>query len=147
MAFFCYVYYHGLFLSCLGWCGCWAFFVISICTELLCFGRGIWTTCSWIIVFGRFGRIWYETHPDWLATEEAPAVEAVLWWCRAAAAAEAAQWSVLLDLVAGLVFHLSCVCCPRPIMWELMEGFQSQWGWVHSRHNCWNCCPLQPGWN
>ena len=33
----------GLFVSCLGWCGCWAFFgfVISICTELLCFGRGI----------------------------------------------------------------------------------------------------------
>ena len=31
-------------------------------------------------------------------------------------AAEAAQLSVLLllDLVAGLVFHLSCVCCPRP---------------------------------
>ena len=22
----------------------------------------------------------YETHPDWLATEEADAVEAVLWW-------------------------------------------------------------------
>ena len=22
----------------------------------------------------------YETHPDWLATEEAAAVEAVLWW-------------------------------------------------------------------
>ena len=31
-------------------------FVISICTELLCFGRGIETTCSLIIVFGRFGR-------------------------------------------------------------------------------------------
>ena len=48
VAFFCYVYYHGLFVSCLGWCGCWAFFfcfVISICTELLCFGRGILTTC------------------------------------------------------------------------------------------------------
>ena len=44
VAFCCYVYYHGLFVSCLGWCGCWAFFfcfVISICTELLCFGRGI----------------------------------------------------------------------------------------------------------
>ena len=24
---FCYVYYHGLFVSCLGWCGCWAFFL------------------------------------------------------------------------------------------------------------------------
>ena len=33
----------------------------------------------------------YETHMDWLATEEAAAVEVVL-WCRAAAvAAEAAQ--------------------------------------------------------
>ena len=50
VAFFCYVYYHGLFVSCLGWCGCWAFFFFccfflllfcSICTELLCFGRGI----------------------------------------------------------------------------------------------------------
>ena len=43
VAFCCYVYYHGLFVSCLGWCRCWAssFFVISICTELLCFGRGI----------------------------------------------------------------------------------------------------------
>ena len=49
VAFFCYVFYHRLFVSCLGWCGCWAFFlffVISICTELLCFGRGISTTCS-----------------------------------------------------------------------------------------------------
>ena len=34
VAFCCYVYYHGLFVSCLGWCGCWAFFVISICIEL-----------------------------------------------------------------------------------------------------------------
>ena len=46
VAFCCYVYYHGLFVSCLAWCGCWALFVffcvvISICTELLCFGRGI----------------------------------------------------------------------------------------------------------
>ena len=41
VVFCCYVYYHGLFVSCLGWCGCWAFFVISICTELLCFGREI----------------------------------------------------------------------------------------------------------
>ena len=44
VAFCCYVYYHGLFVSCLGWCGCWTLFllfVISICTELLCFGRGI----------------------------------------------------------------------------------------------------------
>ena len=45
VTFCCYVYYHGLFVSCLGWCGGWAFFlfcfVISNCTELLCFGRGI----------------------------------------------------------------------------------------------------------
>ena len=43
VAFCCYVYYYGLFVSCLGWCGCWAFLcvVISICTELLCFGRRI----------------------------------------------------------------------------------------------------------
>ena len=26
VAFCCYVYYHGLFVSCLGWCGCWAYF-------------------------------------------------------------------------------------------------------------------------
>ena len=26
VAFCCYVYYHGLFVSCLGRCGCWAFF-------------------------------------------------------------------------------------------------------------------------
>ena len=26
-----------------------------------------------------------KTQPDWLATEEAAASEAVLWWCRAAA--------------------------------------------------------------
>ena len=30
------------------------FFVISICTELLCFERGILITCSLIIVFGIF---------------------------------------------------------------------------------------------
>ena len=45
VAFFGYVWYHGLFVSCLGWCRCWTFFlfffVISICTELLSFGRGI----------------------------------------------------------------------------------------------------------
>ena len=43
VAFCCYMYNHGLFVACLGWCGCWACFcvVISICTELLCFGRGI----------------------------------------------------------------------------------------------------------
>ena len=27
---FGYVWYHGLFVSCLGWCRCWNFFVISI---------------------------------------------------------------------------------------------------------------------
>ena len=31
------------------------FLVISICTELFCFGRGIGRTRSRIIVFGRFG--------------------------------------------------------------------------------------------
>ena len=31
------------------------FLVISICTELLCFGRGFLITCSLIIVFGIFG--------------------------------------------------------------------------------------------
>ena len=44
VAFCCYLYYHILFVSCLGWCGYWAFFmcvVISMFTELLCFGRGI----------------------------------------------------------------------------------------------------------
>ena len=46
VAFFCYVWYHGLFVLCLGWCECFCFLVISICTELLCFGRGIGITCS-----------------------------------------------------------------------------------------------------
>ena len=42
VAFCCYVYYHGLFVSYLGWCGCWPLcVVISISTELLCFVRGI----------------------------------------------------------------------------------------------------------
>ena len=27
VAFCCYVYYRGLFVSCLGWCGCWAIFL------------------------------------------------------------------------------------------------------------------------
>ena len=31
------------------------FLVISICTELLCFGRRFLITCSLIIVFGIFG--------------------------------------------------------------------------------------------
>ena len=31
------------------------FFVISICTKLFGFGRGIGRTCSLLIVFGRFG--------------------------------------------------------------------------------------------
>ena len=30
------------------------FFLVSICTELFCFGRGIGITCSLIIVFRRF---------------------------------------------------------------------------------------------
>ena len=33
-AFCCYVYYHGLFVSCLGWCGCWAFFFLC-CDKYL----------------------------------------------------------------------------------------------------------------
>ena len=43
VAFCYYVYYHGLFVSCLGWVGVGLFlnFVKNICTELLCFGRGI----------------------------------------------------------------------------------------------------------
>ena len=58
------------------------FFVISICTELLCFGRGIEITCSlnncfwniWVAV----KRAWRsKTRPDWMA-KEAAAVEAVL---------------------------------------------------------------------
>ena len=60
------------------------FLVISICTELLCFGRAIGITCSLIIVFGIFGGPEKglgrsKTHPDWMATEEAATVEAVLW--------------------------------------------------------------------
>ena len=46
----------------------------------------------WVALKRAYGG--YETHPDWLATEEVAAVEAVLWWwCTAAAAAatEAAQ--------------------------------------------------------
>ena len=40
-------------------------------------------------LYNYFWKIWvalkrayegYETHPDWLGTEEAAAVEAVLWW-------------------------------------------------------------------
>ena len=27
-----------------------------------------------------FGNIWVALNPDWMATEEAAAVEAVLWW-------------------------------------------------------------------
>ena len=34
VAFCCYVYYHGLCVSCLGWCGCWAFFVL-FCDKYL----------------------------------------------------------------------------------------------------------------
>ena len=40
-------------------------FVISICTELLCFERG--KNLQLI-------NCWPETHPDWLATEETAAV-------------------------------------------------------------------------
>ena len=47
------MWYHGLFVSCLGVLGFGVgvglelfFLVISICTELFCFGRGIGRTCS-----------------------------------------------------------------------------------------------------
>ena len=49
MANMCYVWYHGLFVSCLGGVGVGLelfFLVISICTVLFCFGRGIGITCS-----------------------------------------------------------------------------------------------------
>ena len=67
-----------------GWCGCWIFFlVISICTELLCFGRGFLIKCSLI---NCFWNIWValkrpgrsNTRPNWMAAGEAAAVEAVL---------------------------------------------------------------------
>ena len=34
VAFCCYVYYHGLFVLCLGWCGCWAFLLL-FCDKYL----------------------------------------------------------------------------------------------------------------
>ena len=59
--------------------------MISICTELFCFGRGIGRTCSLtncffedLVVLKRAGRS--KTRPDWMATEEAAAVEAMLKW-------------------------------------------------------------------
>ena len=85
MAFLGYVWYHGLFVSCLGWCR--TFFllllVMSICTELLCFGRGIginWlNNCFWNIL-AALKRAWQvkDPPPDWMATEETAAVETVL---------------------------------------------------------------------
>ena len=83
VAFFCYVYYHGLFVSCLGWCGCWAFFLFcdKYLSELLYLNNlqlnnYFWKI--WVALKRAYGG--YETHSDWLATEEAAAVEAVLWW-------------------------------------------------------------------
>ena len=77
--------YVALFLSsvlpwvilCLGWCKCWAFF--SCDKYLYCFflfWEGNWNNlqlnnCFWKIC---------QTRPDWMATEEAAAVEAVLKW-------------------------------------------------------------------
>ena len=53
-----------------------------------------------------------KTRNDWMATEEAAA---------AFAAAEAARRSVLMsNLVAGLIFHLSCVCSLHPVQLGLM---------------------------
>ena len=68
-------------VSCLGWCGCWAFLcvVISVCTELLYFGGEF----EQLVVINCFWKIWAalkRDHPDWLATEEDAAVETVLWW-------------------------------------------------------------------
>ena len=34
VVFFCYVWYHGLFISCLGWCGCWTLIFFS-CDKYL----------------------------------------------------------------------------------------------------------------
>ena len=53
---FYYVYY-GLFVSCLGvvWVFDFFFLVISICTELLCFGRGFLIECS---LMNCFWKIW-----------------------------------------------------------------------------------------
>ena len=28
---------------------------------------------------------------------------------------------MLLELVSGLVLQLSCVCCPRPVLWALVS--------------------------
>ena len=60
-----------------GGVGVGPFFVISICTELLCFRRRM-NNCFWNIwvALKRPGRS--KTRPDWMATEEAAAVEAVL---------------------------------------------------------------------
>ena len=57
---------------------------VGICTELLCFGREFLIECSlrncfwkiWVALKRADGRS--KTHPDWMATEEAAAVEAVL---------------------------------------------------------------------
>ena len=63
------------------------FVVISICTELLCLGgefeyqQHVAINCFWniwVALKRAYGGS--PTHPDWLATEEAAAVEAVLWW-------------------------------------------------------------------
>ena len=61
------------------------FFVISICTELLGgefeYEQHVAINCFWniwVALKRAYGGS--KTHPDWLATEEAAAVEAVLWW-------------------------------------------------------------------
>ena len=63
-------------------------FLISICTELLYlyFWEG---NLNNLQLNNCFWKIWaalkrayggYKTHPDWLASKEAAAVETVLWW-------------------------------------------------------------------
>ena len=61
-------------------------FVISICTELFLFWEGNLNNLQLNNCFSKIRAALkrayggYETHPDWLATEEAAAVEVVLWW-------------------------------------------------------------------
>ena len=57
VAFFIMFNTMGYLFHVWGWCWCWTFLflAISICTELLCFGRRFLIEYSLIIVFGRFG--------------------------------------------------------------------------------------------
>ena len=69
-----------------GGCKCWTliFFVISICTEFFG-GEGNvnnlqLNNCFWKIWWPLKGPGRSKNRPDWMATEEAAAVEAVLKW-------------------------------------------------------------------